>query len=272
MGTISRQARQELLNAIKGRYAAASTDDKARILDEFVALTGYHRKHAIRLLNSASSKPGTPASPSRVYDEAVREALGVLWEASDRICGKRLKALLPALIVSLERHGHLALDDSVRQRVLAVSAATIDRLLEPRRKAAGRRRRGAQRPKIAKAIPVRTFSDWCEPEPGFTEIDLVAHCGDRLEGSFVYTLVLVDMASGWVECVPLLVRDSSFVTDALERLRTTMPFPLKGIDWAAPVSPDTLDGNMCSGENDGNEKEVHGRIQARGGAARQPAG
>ena len=230
MGTISKQARRELVAAVRGRYTEASPDDKGRILDEFVALTGYHRKHAIRVLSGTEVQASSRAPRDPVYDEAVREAIGVLWEASDRVCSKRLKALLPALLASLERHGHLSLDQTVRKRVLTASAATIDRLLQSRREAAGQQRRRAQRPKVSKLIPVRTFADWSEPEVGYAEIDLVAHGGDRADGSFVYTLVLVDVASGWTECVPLLVRDSCLVVDALERLRTTMPLPLKGID------------------------------------------
>ena len=79
-------------------------------MDEFVALTGYHRKHAIRVLNgySGPSPPLRSAERLRLYDEAVRQALVVLWEASDRICGKRLKPLLPILLPALERHGHLS--------------------------------------------------------------------------------------------------------------------------------------------------------------------
>ena len=136
---ISKDAMDELLVALKGRYERSSKKDKGRILDEFVAVSGYHRKHAIRLLGSWES----PREPSRagavsalgchrrIYDEAVTEALTVLWEAADRICGKRLRAIIPELIVALERHGHLKLDDQVRERVLSISAATIDRLLAP---------------------------------------------------------------------------------------------------------------------------------------------
>ena len=97
MSTISSETRRELVKAIRDRYLASSTPDKQRILDEFIALTGYHRKHAIRVLRSPTSSETSMRPPrSRLYDEAVREALVVLWEASDRICGKRLKALLPA--------------------------------------------------------------------------------------------------------------------------------------------------------------------------------
>ena len=230
MSTISTQTRQELVKAIRDRYLAGSLADKGRILDEFIALTGYHRKHAIRVLGSSTAKPALRSSRSRLYDEAVREALVLLWEASDRICGKRLKPLLPILLPALEKHGHMSLDGGVRERLLAASAATIDRLLASRRATAQSRRKPRARPRASQSIPVRTFADWKQPEPGFVEIDLVAHCGDSLEGSFAHTLVLTDIASGWTECVALLVRESTLVADALDRLRTTMPFPLRGID------------------------------------------
>ena len=145
MAKLSKQARDELLAALRQRYRSASATDKGRVLDEVVALTGYHRKHAIRLLRESHAQPKARAVRSRVYDDAVREAIGVLWEAADRICAKRLKALLPVLVPALERHGHLALDETVRLRVLTVSAATMDRLLCARRQAAGKQRRHTQR-------------------------------------------------------------------------------------------------------------------------------
>ena len=109
----------------------------------------------------------------------MRQALALLWEAADRICGKRLKALLPVLIESMERHGHLRLDPVVRSRLLEVSAATIDRLLRPVREATGRgrRRRSGAGSAIRQSVPVRTFADWGDPPPRYCESDLVEHCG-----------------------------------------------------------------------------------------------
>ena len=133
MSTISPQARQELVTAVAERYRRSTPAEKGWILDEFVALTGYHRKHAIRVLNGNSAMPAARRGRRSVYDEAVTESLVVLWEASDRVCGKRLKALLPILVPALERHGHLALDARVREQLMAVSAATIDRRLAPAR-------------------------------------------------------------------------------------------------------------------------------------------
>ena len=137
MDTVSRETKQEVVRALADRYKSADRAVKIRILDEFVALTGYHRKHAIRVLNGENQAPLRPQDEpkvrSRVYDEAVREALVVLWEASDRVCGKRLKSILPVLVSALERHGHLDFDGSVREKLLNVSASTINRLLAPTR-------------------------------------------------------------------------------------------------------------------------------------------
>ena len=98
------------------RYQRSTPAQRGRILDEFVALTGYHRKHAIRVLNGSSAMPAVRRGRRSVYDEAVTEGLVVLWEASDRVCGKRLKALLPTLVPALERHGHVPLDPRVREQ------------------------------------------------------------------------------------------------------------------------------------------------------------
>jgi hypothetical protein len=139
---ISKQTRTELLGALRQRYQRAPKQEKAKILDEFVAVAGCHRKQAIRLLlgtRPAASQALGVARPT--YDEAVRQALVVVWEAADRIGGKRLNAVLPSLVTALEQHGHLALDATVRQRLLAASPATIDRLLASVRGTASTRKK-----------------------------------------------------------------------------------------------------------------------------------
>ena len=154
----------------------------------------------------------------------------VIWEAADRICGKRLKAALPHLVESMERHGHLALDPEVRGRLLGASAATLDRLLKPIRPTAGSRRRRRRRQSMGKRIPVRTYNDWDRPPPGFLEIDLVAHCGGPLSGSFIHSLVATDICTGWTEAVPLLAREQSLVVEGLGAIGQRLPFPSRGID------------------------------------------
>ena len=230
--TINAQTRQDLLQAIRERYPGGLKEEKLRILNEFVAVTGYHRKHAIRLFNAPPVASGEKCRARLpVYDDAVREAVVVLWEASDRVCGKRLKPLLPIFVAALERHGHLALDSAVRVRVLSASAATLDWLLCPTRvSVAGQRVRRRAMPAVQRNVAVRTFAEWEEPLPGYMEADLVSHGGESAAGSFVHTLTLTDVASGWTECVALVVRDGALVVAALEHLRTSMPFPLRGLD------------------------------------------
>jgi hypothetical protein len=178
-------ARAELTDAIRPRYAAAEAKEKRKILEQFIAATGYHEKSAIRILNSASTlKVRQSRQRASLYDDAVRAALIVLWEASDRVCGKRLKALLPILLPALERNGHLKLDEQLRSKILSMSAATVDRLLRAPRKA--RRTKPPKRvePEPRRRIKMRTFADWNDPAPGSMEMDLVAHCGSVNRGSW----------------------------------------------------------------------------------------
>src|SRR6266702_7831094 len=225
-------ARDELVVAIAGRYAQGDRVERGRILDEFSAVTGFHHKQAMRLLRVGEVKQRSGARPGRrVYGEAVREALIVVWEASDRICGKRLRPLLPILVEAMERHGHLQLKQELRIKLLAMSAATIDRALRDIRQAGtATRRRAAPSAAIRRSVPVRTFDGWDDPAPGFVEADLVAHSGPVARGSFVQTLVLTDIATGWIECAPLLVREQRLLTEVLSELRKLLPFALLGLD------------------------------------------
>lgn len=196
-------ARDELVAAVTDRYARGDRGERGRILDEFAAVTGYHRKRAMRVLRAGQvNRRWGPRPGRRIYDDAVREVLILIWEASDRICGKRLRPLLPIFVEAMERHGHLQLAPEVRVRLLAMSAATIDRALRDIRRQAGTatRRRSAPSAAIRRSVPVRTFDDWDDPPPGFVEADLVAHSGPVARGSFVQTLVLTDIATGWTEC------------------------------------------------------------------------
>lgn len=224
--------RKELIGALRARYRAAGVADKVKILDEFVALTGYHRKHAIRVLKEEASSKEARAR-NRLYDDAVRQALTVLWEAADRVCGKRLKALIPILVDAMERHGHLNLDPAVKTKVLQVSAATIDRVLADARSHIDgkRRRRSGVGAAIRRSIAVRTFADWRDPAPGFLEIDMVEHCGGpKTDGDYVHTLTLTDIASGWTECVAMRMRDQMLVIEAFEKVAADLPFAMLGID------------------------------------------
>ena len=235
------QRRRAAMGAAHQRYGGLSAAGKKALVDELVVITGYHRKSVLRALNRrpiSADGDGISGEPQRHhrcrYGPEVMEALVPLWEASDRLCGKRLQALLPLLLESLERHGHLALDPEVREKLLTISSATIDRLLAPVRKMSpgnGWRRPPRARSAVQRRTPVRTFIGWGEvKEAGWLEIDLVAHCGKWMEGRFLWTLVATDMATGWSECLPLLNRDGASVMAALRMLEELLPFSLRGID------------------------------------------
>jgi hypothetical protein len=190
--------RAELAGAIRARYATAAGKKRRRILEEFIAATGGHEKSAIRVLNQPlATKRRQTRQRTSLYDEAARAAPIVLWEASDRVCGKRLRALLPILLPALERNGHLKLEESIRPKILSMSAATIDRLLRHLRDATRAKRLRRVEPEVRRRIRMRTFADWNEPPPGSMEMDLVAHCREVNRGSYVHSLVLTDIASGW---------------------------------------------------------------------------
>lgn len=228
---LDRQARRDLANAVRARYQSATGAAKRKILDEFIATTGYHEKSAIRVLNAEAKVIASRArTRAPLYDEAVRAALIVLWEVSDRICGKRLQPLLPILLPALERHGHLTLQAPIRDKLLALSAATADRLLRAPRKASHAKRPRRIEPAPKRRIRLRTFADWNEPLPGCMEMDLVAHCGTVHRGSYVHSLVLTDIASGWTECAPLVVREGGLVVETIERIRLGLPFGLRALD------------------------------------------
>ena len=132
----------------------------------------------------------------------------------------------------MEQHGHLQLTPEVRLSLLAMSAATIDRALHEIREPGGGRKRRHAPPSAAirRSVAVRTFDGWDNPAPGFVEADLVAHSGPTAKGSFVQTLTLTDIATGWTECAPLLVREQKLLTEVLSEMRQRMPFPLLGFD------------------------------------------
>ena len=138
-----------------------------------------------------------------------------LWHCFGKrpiVCGKRLRVMLPMLVASMERHGHVELAPCVKAGVLAMSAATIDRALRPVRVNGATGRRTANRPSAAvrRVVPVRTFAGWGDPKPGFFEADLVAHSGPTARGSFIQTLVLTDLATGWTEFALAVPRAAPF--------------------------------------------------------------
>ena len=230
---MSQRSKRELLEEIRPRYLKAKRSKKKIMLDEFVAATGYHRKYATRLL-----KHGRPRRSNKkhglqkVYQGEVVVALEQIWEICGRICSKRLHPFLPEMVKVLERCGELQLSEWTKTLLLRMSRSTIDRCLGPARFEHPSHGLSTTKPGslLKKAIPVRTFTPWDEDHPGFLEIDLVAHCGGSVEGQYLYTLTCVDLSTGWIECLAVRRRTQQAVFEAIQAMRTYLPFLLLGLD------------------------------------------
>ncbi|MDP2932459.1 MAG: transposase family protein [Chloroflexota bacterium] len=230
---MTRRSIVEYAEALQRRYFGASREEKGKMLDEFTKVTGLHRKAALRLLNRLGQpKRGKGRGRPRKYGTGVAEALKAVWEASDRLCSKRLQPFLPEMVKVLRQHGEQRIDASTEAQLCRMSPSTIDRLLRPCRRLGGRRGLTTTRPGslLKNSIPIRTFADWQENKPGFLEVDLVAHCGESTEGFYLNTLSVVDVASGWTECLPVWGKGQIRVKTAVHRARQRLPFPLLGVD------------------------------------------
>jgi len=231
---MSFQSKRELLMQVIPRYRGSRKKQKKILLNEFIANTGYTRKYAVRLLSSKKLPDHKKITRNRLptYSAKEFEIIKLAWTAANFIGAKRLAPFLVELIPCLEQNGYIHPDEETRQKVMSISASTIERLLKRyRQKINGH---GISTTKngtlLKKQIPVRTFTDWNDTQPGFLEGDLVAHCGYTVAGSFLNTLVLTDVATGWTECLPLLYRSQEMVIQALKIAKQLLPFKILGID------------------------------------------
>jgi hypothetical protein len=229
---MSQHSKRELSEEIRPRYLKAKKVEKKQILDEFVLATGYHRKYATRILkHGRPRRSGKKHGLPKIYQGEVVTALEQIWEVYGRICSRRLHPFLPEMVKVLERCREIHLEPETKRLLLQMSSATIDRCLSPARfehpHGLSTTRPGSL---LKKAIPVRTFTPWDEDQPGFLEIDLVAHCGGSVEGQYINTLTCVDLSTGWIECLAVHHRSQQAVFEAIQTMRTYLPFLLLGLD------------------------------------------
>jgi hypothetical protein len=232
---MSLKSKCELLEAVQPRYLKANKAEKQKILDEFTNATGYHRKHAIRVLKNKVQVQNTLRRKTKTYKTIYRgevvQALELIWEIYGRICSKRLQPFLPEAIKVLERCKEIELSKDTKDLLLKISSASIDRCLRPVRIKSPHGLSTTKPGSLLKSlIPVRTFTEWDEERPGFMEIDLVAHCGNTTEGQYLNTLTCTDISTGWTDVTALLHRSQQAVSEAIRRMRQRLPFPLLGID------------------------------------------
>ena len=238
--------RQAVTAVTVQRYRNGSKKVKHQILDEFCETTGYSRGYARFVLRNhgrqvwlrgkrvivGDARQRQQRSKPRYYDEPVVQALIKLWQLLNYVCGKRLVAIMPELIAKLEQFGELRLTALTKEKLLSISAASIDRLLQPERRKQQLRRRSHTKPGtlLKHQIPIRTFAEWDEQQPGFAEIDLVAHDGGLALGDYCQTLDLTDVCTGWTETEAVPNKAQVWVFEAIQTIRARLPFPLLGLD------------------------------------------
>ena len=239
---LSMQARAEITGRYAKAYAKASKKDKGRILDEVCAVTGWSRDNARRRLVAAARRPpdhrrSGPRARARRYSYDALKVLQRVWAASGGQCGKYLKESMPLLLDLLEASGEL--DDepryspTVRSELEAMSAATIDRYLAPARSTDQLRGKSTTKagPLLRSSIKIRKAGDEVEAEPGFLEVDTVAHCGPTLKGEFARTVNMTDVLTGWTFTRSIRNNAEKHIISALNAAVDCLPFPVLGMDF-----------------------------------------
>jgi hypothetical protein len=235
------RTRKTLVREVARRYRRARKKDKRQFSDEFVALTGYNRCYAARVLRGSDRSRYRPPAGGRQAGKRGRkkkygaEVLGPLrkiWGILDFACGKRLTSNIGEMVSVLIKWKELDVSDDVRRLLLKMSASTADRLLAGDRKRLELKgRRGTKPGSLLKhKIPICTFADWNDAQVGFLQVDLVAHEGGNSRGDFCQSLSATDVASGWTELRGLRNKAQVWTFEALKDIREHLPFPLRGIN------------------------------------------
>lgn len=231
---MARQLNMELyIQHLKKQYVGATRKEKAQLLDELCKLTSYHRKHAIALLSrhhngSLKHQNGKRGRKKTYNPEAVLAPLKEIWFATDQMCGKRLKFAIPLWLPFYETTGML--DSGIKEQLLSMSAATIDRLLIPSRIKFPKRLCGTKPGSLLKKhIPVKT-DQWNESQPGFFEADTVAHCGTSLLGDFVWSITFTDICTCWTENRAVWGKGAGDVLEKIKDIEQHLPFAILGFD------------------------------------------
>jgi hypothetical protein len=237
---LSLPERRAVIREWAAQYRQATKGQRTRLIEQLQTLCGYNRSYAARALRAAAiTESATPHAvrPGRgrqpVYGAAAKAALTTCWAILNFPTGKRLHPFLPELVERLEAHGEQHLEPTVRDQLVQMSAASIDRFLAAERRRLEVKGRSGTKPGtlLKQPIPVRTWAEWDDAtHPGFLEIDLVSHDGGAARGEFAWTLDLVDILTGWTETVALPNKARKWVIEALDTQLSRFPFPIRGID------------------------------------------
>ena len=232
---MTHEVKSAVTEKMKKRYQKADKKVKSQLLDELCELCDYHRKHAIRLLNGRSQKSKHPprrrGAPKQYDHPQILQTLKYIYSKLNLPCSRRLKAALPNWLPYYEQYTHNILSKEVKEKLINISPASIDRLLKSHRRPAEKLGLCTTKPGtiLKKHIPILT-DQWDETRPGYMEADTVAHCGTSMAGSFVFTLNMVDIATGWHEQRAVWEKGYQNMMHAILDIETSLPFPLRGFD------------------------------------------
>ena len=221
--------RRKYLKLMASRYALAGRTQRGALLTEMETVTGLHRKSLGRLLQAPSldRAPKRPRGRRRRYGPAVTDVVRLVWESLDYVCAERLTPALLATAQQLAQWEELVLPLEVEAQLTAISRATVQRLLQrfqldtpklPRPKPQAPNR-------LLRAVPMERLS-WATSAPGSCETDLVHHCGPLAEGTYLHTLQLVDVATGWSERVAVWGRTQEQMVEGFRRVQARLPFAI----------------------------------------------
>lgn len=230
---MSAKSKEEVLQVMRKRYGGRGRSGRSRLVDELCELCGYERKYAIKLLGGRRRRAGQVRARSGSkpkYGAAECAVLKEIWLGDEQPCGKRLHAAVPLWLPDYERTRG-AVETEVRQRLLAMSPATMDRLLAPCRVSLGQRGRCGTRPGtlLRQQIPIRT-EHWDVKGPGWLEADTVAHCGESMAGDFCWSVTLTDVHTQWTETRAIWNRGQHAVQERIAEVEAALPFAILGFD------------------------------------------
>ncbi len=221
--------RRKYLKRMESRYRTASKERRGELLGEMEAVTGLHRKSLVRLLNAASlERQPRQRQRGKVYGGAVDDAIRVVWESLDYICAERLTPALLPTAQHLARFEELRLPPVLADQLGTISCSTVQRILTRLRQDTPRlpRRGPEQANQLRAGVPMERIP-WETADPGHFEVDLVHHCGPSSGGTYVHTLQMIDVATGWSERAAVLGRSQEAMEGGFRRIQDRVPFAIR---------------------------------------------
>lgn len=229
---MSKMSKREYLIQLKNKYWKARKRIKTQLLDDFCDFTCYNRKYALYLLNnSIPAKWKRYEFRKKVYESPVIDALLILWQASNEICGERFHPFIPEILSKLEESGEINITTEVKEKLLTISLGTVKRIIRKTKRRSTIKIGGTTKPGsiLKKQIAIR-YGPWTNEDPGWCETDTVAHCDEDLSGEFIYSLDVVDICSGWSEQAAIWGKGERATMERIDNIRKRLPFELLGLD------------------------------------------